>query len=156
MKVLVVFDSLYGNTAKVAEAVGAAVAGESRVLSAGEAKPHELSSLDLLIVGSPTQGGRATNAILAFLDSVSTLEGTKVAVFDTRLRARWVKVFGYAADKIGERVRSLGATLIAEPEGFIVEGKEGPLVDGELVRAAAWAKTLQSGEDTAPAPKSNA
>lgn len=156
MKVLVVFDSLYGNTAKVAEAVGAAVLGENQVLSVGEAKPSELSSFDLVIVGSPTQGGRATEAMRAFLDGVSTLDGTRVAAFDTRLRGRWVKVFGYAAGKIGEKVKSLGATLIAEPEGFVVEGKEGPLADGELERAAAWAKRLQSGGDSSPAPKSNA
>jgi len=33
-------------------------------------------------------------------------------------------------------------TQVVEPEGFIVEGKEGPLKEGEVERAAAWAKTL--------------
>jgi hypothetical protein len=65
-----------------------------------------------------------------------------VAVFDTRLRARWVKVFGYAADRIAEKVKLLGADLIAEPEGFIVKGKKGPLAEGELERAAAWVRGL--------------
>ena len=142
MKTLVVYDSLYGNTAQVAEVIGAAIAGESQVLLIGEAKPSELGSFDLVIAGAPTQGGRATDAMRAFLSRVSALEGAKVAVFDTRLRARWVKVFGYAAGKIAARMKSLGATLVAEPEGFIVEGKKGPLADGELERAAVWAKSL--------------
>ena len=142
MKTLVVYDSLYGNTAQVAEAIGAAIAGESQVLRIGEAKPSELGSFDLVIAGAPTQGGRATDAMRAFLSRVSALEGAKVAVFDTRLRARWVKVFVYAAGKIAARMKSLGATLVAEPEGFIVEGKKGPLADGELERAAVWAKSL--------------
>jgi flavodoxin I len=142
VKALVVYDSLYGNTAQVAEAIGAAVVGESQVLRIGEVKPSELSSFDLVIVGAPTQGGRATDAMRAFLARAPALDGAKVAVFDTRLRARWVKVFGYAAGKIAERMKSLGATLVAEPEGFIVEGKEGPLAEGELERAAAWAKNL--------------
>ena len=142
MKTLVVYDSLYGNTARVAEAIGAAARGESEVLRVGEAKPSELGSFDLVIVGAPTQGGRATDAMRAFLSRVPALDGVKVAAFDTRLRARWVKVFGYAAGKIAESLKSLGATLVAEPEGFIVEGKEGPLAEGELERAADWAKSL--------------
>jgi flavodoxin len=141
VKTLVVYDSLYGNTAKLAGAIGAA-AGESRVLRVGEAKPSELSSFALVVIGAPTQGGRATEAMRAFLERVPALDGTRVAVFDTRLRARWVKVFGYAAGRIAEKVKSLGATLVAEPEGFIVEGKKGPLVEGELERAAAWVRGL--------------
>ena len=142
VKVLVAYDSLYGNTAQVARAIGDAVAGESQVLRIGEVKLSELGSFDLVIVGAPTQGGRATEAMQAFLTRIPAFGGAKVAVFDTRLRARWVKVFGYAAGKIAEKMKSLGATLVAEPEGFIVKGKKGPLVDGELERAAAWVKNL--------------
>jgi flavodoxin I len=141
VKTLVVYDSLYGNTAQLAEAIGAA-AGELRVLRVGEAKPSELSSFDLVVIGAPTQGGRATDAMRAFLERVPALDGTRVAVFDTRLRAKWVKVFGYAADRIAEKVKLLGADLIAEPEGFIVKGKKGPLAEGELERAAAWVRGL--------------
>ncbi len=140
MKVLVVYDSLYGNTAQVARAIGDAVAGEAEVLGVGEAKPTKLRSFDLVIVGSPTQGGRATEAMRAFLARVPALDGAGVAVFDTRLPARWVKVFGYAAGKTADKLEALGATLTTEPEGFVVEGKEGPLIAGELERAAAWAR----------------
>ena len=143
MKTLVVYDSLYGNTAQVAEAIGAAIAGECQILSIDRASASELSSFDLAIVGAPTQGGRATEAMQAFLARVPALEGVRVAVFDTRLRAKWVKVFGNAAGKIAERMESLGATIVTEPEGFIVEGKKGPLAGGELERAGAWAKDLR-------------
>ena len=142
MKSLVVYDSLYGNTAQVAEAIGAALAGESQVLRVAEANPSELGSFDLVIIGAPTHGGRATEDMQAFLARVRALEGAKVAAFDTRLKARWVKVFGNAAGKIATRLKALGATLVADPEGFIVKGKKGPLVEGELERAAAWAKSL--------------
>ena len=142
MKTLVVYDSLYGNTAQVAKAIGSAVAGESQVLRVAQANPSELGSFDLVVVGAPTQGGRATEAMQAFLARVPALEGARVAVFDTRLRAKWVKVFGYAAGKIAERMEALGATLVTEPEGFIVEGKKGPLTGGELERVAAWAQSL--------------
>jgi flavodoxin len=144
VKTLVVYDSLYGNTAQVARAIGAAVAGEAEVRSVGEAKPTELRSFGLVIVGSPTQGGRATEEMRAFLDRIPALDGAGVAVFDTRLPARWVKVFGYAAGKIADQLKELGASLVAEPEGFVVEGKKGPLVARELERAAAWARDLPS------------
>ncbi len=142
MKVLVVYDSFYGNTAQVARAIGAVAAGEVEVLSVSEAKPTELRSFDLVIVGSPTQGGRATEAMRAFLASVPALDGASVAVFDTRLEARWVKIFHYAAGKLADELKELGATLAAEPESFIVKGKKGPLVAGELERAAAWGRSL--------------
>jgi flavodoxin I len=142
VKVLVVYDSLYGNTAQVARAIGGAVAGEAEVLSVSEAKPTELRSYDLVVVGSPTQGGRATEAMQAFLAEIPALDGANIAVFDTRLKARWVKVFGYAAGKIADELKELGATFAVEPEGFAVEGKEGPLAAGELERAAAWGRSL--------------
>lgn len=70
------------------------------------------------------------------------MNGANVAVFDTRLVARWVKVFGYAAGKVADELKALGATLVTEPEGFFVEGKEGPLAESELARATTWARSL--------------
>ena len=61
MKALIVYDSVYGNTEKIARAVGEAItpSGEVEVLRAGEANPSELASVDLLIVGSPVHRGQA-------------------------------------------------------------------------------------------------
>ena len=66
MKTLVVYDSLYGNTEEIARAIGDAITGDVKVLRAGEASPPISETFDLLIVGSPTHGGRPTQAIQDF------------------------------------------------------------------------------------------
>ena len=50
-----------------------------------------------------------------------------------------LRVLGYAAGRIANRLERKGGHLAAEPEGFIVEDSEGPLKKGELERAAIWA-----------------
>jgi len=144
MKTLVVYDSLHGNTEKIAKAIGAALTGEVEVLRVGEVDPSEVKTLDLLFVGSPTHGGRASPAMREFLDKVQALalEGTNVAAFDTRLSTRWVGIFGYAAGRIAKSLKKKGGTLVLSPEAFYVKGTEGPLKEGELERAAAWAKEI--------------
>lgn len=144
MKALVVYDSVYGNTEKIAQAIGGAITGEVKVLRMGEVNPSELKTFDLLIVGSPTHGGRATPAMRDFLKKVSEpdIQGISVTAFDTRLTARWVKIFGYAAGKIGRNLKKKGGSLILSPEGFFVKGTKGPLKEGELERAASWAEEI--------------
>jgi len=146
MKALVVYDSVYGNTEKIARAIADALApsGEVKVLRAGEASPTDLKSIDLLIVGSPTQGGRATKAIQDFLNKLpdSAVKGIGVAAFDTRFSTKLVAIFGYGAGKIADSLKKKGATLVLPPEPFFVKGREGPLKEGELERAAGWAKRI--------------
>ena len=144
MKALVVYDSLYGNTEKISKAIGSAITGEVKVLPVGQANPAELKSLDLLIVGSPTQGGRATKPMQAFLDIIPdiALKGIKVAAFDTRMTTKFVKIFGYAAGRIANSLKSKGGNLVVPPEGFFVTATKGPLKEGELERAAGWAKGI--------------
>jgi len=146
MKALIVYDSVYGNTEKIAGAVAEAITpvGEVKVLRTSEANPSELASIDLLIVGSPTHGGRPTPAIKDLLNKVPelSLQGINVAAFDTRNTTKLVGVFGYAAGRIARNLKGKGGTLIASPEGFFVTGLKGPLKEGELERAAAWAKGL--------------
>jgi len=144
MRTLVVYDSVHGNTEKIAQTIGDAVGGEVEVLRAGVVDPAELKTVDLLFVGAPTYGGRASPAMQGFLKKLqgSTLEGIDVATFDTRLTAGWVRIFGYAAGRIGSTLEKKGGTLIASPEGFFVKGTEGPLKEGELERAARWAEEI--------------
>ena len=145
MRALVVYDSVYGNTEEIAKAIGGAISGgEVGVLRAGEVGPPELENISLLVVGAPTQGGRATPAIKDFLERVTKAEinGLDAAAFDTRISTRVVKIFGYAAGKIAASLKKKGAKLVAEPEGFFVDGTKGPLAEGELERAAAWGKGL--------------
>ena len=154
MKVLVLYDSLYGNTKKVAEAVAGALKkfGTVKLVPVKSAKLTDLKSVDLLVVGSPTHAGRAKPELQAFLDSIPTggLRGKRVAAFDTRVAAADVNVFlkllitviGFAAPKITKTLVAKGGTRAADPAGFIVTGKEGPLKDGELPRVAKWASSL--------------
>jgi flavodoxin I len=148
MKALIVYDSVYGNTEKIARAVGEAItpSGEAKVLRAGEANPSELTSVDLFIVGSPTHGGRPTSAVQDLLNKVPILQGVNVAAFDTRSTSKFARVFGNAAGRIARNLEKKGGTLVASPEGFFVTGTKGPLKDGELERAAAWAKGILEGK----------
>jgi len=144
MKALIVYDSVYGNTEKIARAIAEAItpSGEVKVLGVGEANPSELASIDLLIVGSPTHAGRPTPAVQDLLNKVPklSLQGINVAAFDTRITTKLVRVFGYAAGRIAGNLKRKGGTLIASPVGFFVTGGKGPLKEGELERAAGWAK----------------
>jgi flavodoxin I len=146
MKAWIVYDSQWGNTEQIAQAIGDALAGEVEVLRAVDVEPSGVEALDLLIIGSPTHGGRPTEPVQGLLDQLGgTLPaGTRVAAFDTRLATRLVAVFGYAAARIARTLESAGATLLVPPEGFVVEGKEGPLRQGELEHAAAWARQITS------------
>jgi len=107
MKTLIVYDSFYGNTEKIARAIGGAIAGEVKVLRPGEVDPSELQSVDLLVVGSPTQGGRPTKAVQDLLNKLPepVVRGINVAAFDTRFSTKLVGIFGYAAGKIAENLK---------------------------------------------------
>jgi len=144
MRIFVVYDSVYGNTEKIAKAISASLAGEVRVVAMSEADPTVLSASDLLIVGSPTHGGRPTPATQGFLDGIPELaaKGMKAAAFDTRLPGRFAAIFGYAADRIAESLKGKGCEIGLPPEAFYVKGKKGPLREGELERASGWAKRI--------------
>ena len=144
MKALVVYDSAYGNTEKIARAIGGALIGDVKTSRVSEVNPSDLKSLDLLIVGSPTQGGRATQAIQDFLSNIpdSAIKGIGVVAFDTRMTTKLVSIFGYAAGRIANNLKRKGGNLISTPAGFFVTGSKGPLKDGELERATGWAQEL--------------
>lgn len=157
MKALVVYDSVYGNTEKIARriAVGLEDAAEVRAVPVAEVKADDLKGLDLLLVGSPTQAFGMIAGPKAFFKNLpaGAIKGVKVAAFDTRMDTRNVDskvftfmagLFGYAAEKIARALKAGGGVEAAAPGGFIVTGKEGPLKDGELDRAGAWAREIIS------------
>lgn len=100
MKTLVVSDSTYGNTEKIAQASGEAIGGQ--VLRVGEVNPADLKGFDLLIVGSPTHGGPPREGMYGLLKAPLALEGLNVAAFDTR--TRW-SLLGYAAPRIARSLQ---------------------------------------------------
>ncbi len=144
MKTLVIFESAYGNTEEIARSIGGAISGDVKVLRANEVSPADLESLDLLIVGSPTQAGRPLSAVQDFLNNTAepVIKGTKVAAFDTRFSTRAVKIFGYAAGRIAETLKSKGGNLITPPQPFFVKSVKAPLKEGELERAAGWGQKI--------------
>jgi flavodoxin len=151
VKALVVYDSQFGNTETIARAIAGAggkagrkAGGKAgvRVARAAEVKPADLAGLDVLAVGSPTLGGRASPAVQAFLRSIpaGSLAKVRVAAFDTRMTMWIAKLFGWAADRIAAALAEKGGVPAAANAGFVVKGREGPLADGERERAAVWAK----------------
>lgn len=155
MKALVIYDSVFGNTEKIAQAIATALGSEVAVeiLQASKVAPEQLTESDLLVVGSPTRGFRPTDVVTGLLKRIRSkaLKGAKVAAFDTRFKAdeldsaglRFVvKTGGYAAKRIAAQLKKAGGNLIVPPEGFYVEDTEGPLKAGELERAAGWAKSI--------------
>jgi len=155
-KTLIIYDSIFGNTEKIARAIGGSLGSQAEVgtLRVGDMQPEQLTGLELLIVGSPTRGFRPTPAIAAFLKTIpaNNLKGIRVAAFDTRLSVKDVnnillnilaRIFGYAAAPIAASLTKNGGVLALPPEGFFVKASEGPLKEGELERSAAWGKQIK-------------
>ena len=141
MKSLIVYDTNYGHTRRVAEAVADGLGG--RAVATAEVRLEELSGLDLLVAGSPIVGWKPTERMLAFLAELGRdrLKGVKAAAFDTRVK---LFIHGDAAGKINRALEAAGAEIIEPPGFFYVKGKEGPLLEGELEKARAWAATLKT------------
>lgn len=154
MKTLVIYDSKYGNTAKVAERVveTATAYGSAHRKLADEVESGDFDGIDVLFIGTPTQGGRPTERLQEVIDTYApTLPSTvHVAAFDTRLNprtvGRWLKLLmrmiGFAAPKIAHSFQHGSTCIVERPEGFIVTGNEGPLAKGELDRVTLWVKRV--------------
>jgi len=143
MESLVVYDSKFGNTKKVAEAIadGLRAHGRVRLLGLDKLPPHDLGKVDLLFIGGPTQAHGISPRIRQFLDGLETgpATGTVAATFDTRYRMP-AAISGSAAKTIARKLRRVGIRIFAPPESFFVT-REGPeLESGEAERAGAWAK----------------
>jgi Flavodoxin domain len=166
MDAIVVYESVFGNTRAIAEAIAEGV-DATAVLPVHEAAGYELGTADLLIVGGPTHmhGLATTRSRRAAAATAHEEDGTHVeprateepglrgwlrdlspdtahhaASFDTRLdQSPWVT--GVAARGIARRLRRRGIAVIAT-ESFLVEETEGPLEPGELERARAWGVEL--------------
>ncbi|NPV87132.1 MAG: flavodoxin family protein [Anaerolineae bacterium] len=158
MTALVIYDSVFGNTEKIALAIGDALRAKEAVsvLKVEQATVDDMMEAALLVVGSPTRAFQPTPEIKKLLGSIprNGLKGVKVAAFDTRAEIEtvgsavltfFVKLFGYAAEPIAKQLQRKGGQLVAPPEGFFITDTEGPLKEGELERAARWASGLMTG-----------
>jgi hypothetical protein len=161
---LVVYESMFGNTRAVAEAVaeGLRTAGPVDLLEVGDAPTAVPEDVTLLVVGGPThafgmsraatrksaadQGADPVAAghqgIREWLQSVEVREGVATAAFDTKIDKKWIP--GAAAGAAHKQLRRMGLRPIAPAENFLVSDTSGPLVDGELDRARHWGQALSA------------
>jgi flavodoxin I len=156
MRTLIIYDSQYGNTEKIARTIGTTLQqqGEVEVIRVADVNPKMFIGIDLLVVGSPTQQFRATEGMREFLKSLpkDAVKGIRVAAFDTRLTQAFIdkhpplsffeRIFGYAAERIAKELKEKGGEQVIPGEGFFVDDTEGPLVVGEVERAENWAQKL--------------
>ncbi len=145
MNTLIIYDTTFGNTAQLAQAMADKLGehGTARIALMNEAGLTEENNIDLLLVGGPTQRHGVSPNMKAFLKSLPrrSLQGVYASTFDTRYHMSTWKS-GSAAHEISSRLRRTGVTIIAEPESFFVTEREGPLEEGELERAASWAEAI--------------
>jgi len=161
MKALVVYESMFGNTKAVADAVAEAMSPslEVDVREVGEALDLGQIEADLLVVGAPTHafslsrpGTRADAATKASRNVISRERGVRewlkaapsadvpFTTFETHVRKP--NLPGSAASAAAKRLRKLGGQQFDQPQTFYVIGMEGPLEEGERERAAAWGARL--------------
>jgi flavodoxin len=159
MNAIVVYESLWGNTAEVARAVAEGLGPGSRALRVDEAGAADVSGSDLIVAGAPVFGfklsspqmrdgirknpGRGPAPDLSCPPLRSWLEALAPgagwgAAFDTQVRGP----FGKGAPEIARLLEAAGYAQLAEPEGFVVKGRHGPLKKGEAERARAWGEQL--------------
>lgn len=162
MKALVVYESMFGNTEKVARAVGEGLGTSLRVeVFEVASAPAPLAELvDLVVVGGPTHAFSMTRPAtredavrqgaggppeLGVREWLARLRGGPhseyVATFDTRV-AKVRHLPGSAAKAAAKGLRRLGYGSAATPESFFVEDVAGPLLPGELERARRWGERL--------------
>lgn len=155
MKTLILYDSVFGNTEKIAEELVKSLGSEAELVKAPNFKTEQLEKVKLLIAGSPTRAFQATKDLNAALQKIppQALKEVKTASFDTRVSLQevnsklltiMVKFFGYAAEKISQKLQKKGGTEIAPPEYFFVKDTEGPLMETELEKARLWTAKIKN------------
>jgi hypothetical protein len=168
MRAVVVYESMYGNTHLVAEAIGEGLreAADVVVVPVSEAGAALSDGADLLVVGGPTHVHgmsrlrRRTAAVDAarkpesgptvdptaggtgvreLLESLGTLD-MRAAAFDTRIDAP-AALTGRASKSIARKLRQHRCTLVADPESFLVT-KDSHLEPDEEAHARRWGAGL--------------
>jgi len=161
VKAVVVYESLWGNTAAIAQAIAEGLGPDVRALTTDEATPAVVAGADLIVAGAPVLGfSLPTDQMLAgiranpgnapapadlshpsmrhWLDALPVGQG-RAAAFETRVRG---PIPGSATKAILEGLGSKGYDPMGEKAPFYVGGKYGPLRDGEVEKARAWGAKL--------------
>jgi len=156
MKAVVVYESLWGNTAAIARAIAEGIGPEARDLTTAQASGEAISGADLIVAGAPLIGFRLPTdgmrksigrdpkhaqrppdlsqpSLRSWIAALPKGNG-RFAAFETRFR--WSP--GSATRAIAKGLEKTGYHRIAKDQRFIVKGTYGPLADGEVDRAKAW------------------
>jgi hypothetical protein len=159
MKAIVVYESLWGNTAAIARAIAEGIGPEARALSTAEATAAEIAGADLIVAGAPVHafslptessrrnaGGNSGKtpapdlshpAMRAWLAGLPAGKG-RCAAFETAFK--WSP--SGATSAIWRALQRAGYPPLAKAQRFIVTGGSGPLRAGEVERARAWGAEL--------------
>jgi len=160
MKAVVVYESLWGNTAAIARAIAEGIGPDARPLTTDEATPDAVAQAELIVVGAPviafglaSEGTREHIAESehdaptppdlshpAMKDWLQALPAGQAPAASFEARVRWSPRGATGAIDAG--LKRAGYRTIAKGGKFVVTGKYGPLRDGELERARAWGAEL--------------
>jgi flavodoxin len=147
MKTLVVHYSKFGHTQRIAEVIAQVLAndGTAQVLSTDQLDADDLRKVDLIVLGTPTHKMNLPEAVRPVLDALPRrmLPKTPVAAFDTSYKMNAFLARFTAAKRLDRKLRKLGGKRVVPPETFYVIEREGPLYEGEIERAQAWAATIR-------------
>jgi hypothetical protein len=168
MRIVVVYESSYGNTHLIATAIGEGIPAIHRVdvVPVAAANQELVDGADLIVVGGPTQvhgmsrvrtreaAVEAAHKPASQLSLDPDAEGpglrewfesirpakTKAAAFDTRVDAPAL-ITGRASTGISRQLRRHGFREIVEPMSFLVT-KDNQLVAGQQASARQWGSRL--------------
>ncbi len=147
MRALVVYESVFGSTRAVAEAIGDGLAATDRleVQVVGVSSAPAAPDVQLLVVGGPVRGwvvSGAASGLRAYLVALpSRPKGTFAASFDTAAKSKWFPVVS-AGKAGGYELTRAGYWIVVPPEHFLVEDALGTLARGEVDRARGWGARL--------------
>jgi menaquinone-dependent protoporphyrinogen IX oxidase len=154
MKGIVVYDTSYGNTKKIAETIAETMKEpgiEVDLFYVKDVKKLSGKNCDFLILGSPTKFGTMSFTIKFFLGKVKSEEwmNKPFAAFDTENpenveQARIQKKEWSAAEKIAEKLREKKMKQLLPVLKALVLGQKGPLVEGEIDRTTDYARELDA------------
>ena len=165
MSTLIVYESMWGNTRTVAEAVAEGFGSDGRVVRAADAPVPLPADVDLLVLGAPTHAfslprastrrdaaakgapGETESGVREWLGRLEASDHVDVATFDTRVGSvRHLP--GSAARAAGKAVRRHHLGRLVGTVSFYVDDMAGPLAEGEVDRARAWGQLLGAGHPT--------
>jgi len=131
-KAIVIFDSKFGNTEKIAKALSEGMKKEDLevdCVKVDNVNLNKLGEYEILTIGAPTQMFSISKPMKEFLKKLENLnlQGKRAFAFDTKLRSRFA---GSAAKGIEKQLKKLQMTIIRPYASAIVKGIEGPLQEG--------------------------